>query len=423
MEKFLNDLKLNVDFRIMHSFDKINDNKSDIDIIIQDNDISKLTKIINILCDNYNLSITSNYYGIVNNLIFNIIDLKRLKSYRLDFYFEAYISSYKTYPYAFKSIDKNLFFNSNNQNNIINSSPEVEFSHYLLRKNIKNDLNNFTLDKLETLYKHSDKNVLKEILNPVLENHLTNKIINGDFDINSNKELQNHLVKRKHFVKLNLRKRLFTSLRNFNLKKGIHVAIIGPDGTGKTTLIEGIKEFVEPIFTDFKYIHLRPTFVPATSQIKKKINSNHKSEIPKPHANKEYSFIKDIFKTLIIYIDYLIGYQFNIKPYKRKNYFVCSDRYFYDILVDPKRFRVKKLSRITKSIFQYTLQKPDITILLQADPKTVFARKKDLTFEEITRQNSEYELLSKKFKEIQIVSSQDSIRQVLANSLQSIFQK
>lgn len=423
MNYFLNQLKADINFKIMHSANKILDSKSDIDIIVLKTNKNTLIEKIKILCLKKNYVLVSYYYGIVDNLIFNIINLNELKSYRLDFYFEAYLSSYVTYPYAFRSIDKRYFFKDDESNININPSIEIEFTHYLLRKNIKNDLNDIVIKKLTKLHENSNKIILKEILNTILDDNLTNKVINGDFHINKFNMLQNLLIKKKHFLKLSLGKRILNFINNFNLKRGIHIAIIGPDGTGKTTLIEGIKEFVEPIYTEFKYIHLRPTFVPATIQIKKKFNSSTKNTIPKPHANKEYSYLKDLLKTFIIYIDYLIGYQFNINPYKRKNFFVCSDRYFYDMLVDPKRFRVKSLSKFTKFVFRKTLRKPDITLLLQADAETVFKRKKDLAFEEIKRQNSEYENLKKDFKEIKVINSQESIKEVLKNSLISIFKR
>lgn len=423
MNYFLNQLKAEINFKIMHSASKILDSKSDVDIIVLEANDNTLIEKIKILCLKKNYVLVSYYSGIIENLIFNIIDLNELKSYRLDFYFEAYLSSYVSYPYAFKSIDKRFFFKDDESNININPSTEIEFAHYLLRKNIKNNLNSIIIEKLTKLYENSNKILLKEILNTILDDDLTNKVMNGDFYINKSNKLEKLLIKKKHFIKLSLAKRILNFLKNFNLKRGIHVAIIGPDGTGKTTLIEGIKEFVEPIYTEFKYIHLRPTFVPATIQIKKKINSSTKTTIPKPHANKEYNYLKDLLKTFTIYIDYFIGYQFNINPYKRKNFFICSDRYFYDMLVDPKRFRVKSLSKLTKFIFRKTLQKPDITLLLQADAETVFKRKKDLTFEEIKRQNSEYENLKKDFKEIKVINSQESIKEVLKNSLISIFNR
>jgi len=211
---------------------------------------------------------------------------------------------------------------------------------------------------------------------------------------------------------------------NLLLKKinAPHIAFIGPDGCGKSTLISQIKNDFNYLYGKSKYIHLRPTLIPASRNIKKALTKKEIGDIPNPHAYKPYNYILSFIKFIFIFIDYLLGY-LTIKIKTLNGQPVISDRYFYDVLVDPKRFRFSKINLFQSFLIKIFLPRPDITFLLTAPSDIIFSRKQDLQIKEIDRQNKAYNLLTNKFNEIQIIDASVSVNDVYNNVRQKLFNK
>lgn len=204
----------------------------------------------------------------------------------------------------------------------------------------------------------------------------------------------------------------------FNYKIAPHIAIIGPDGCGKSTVIESLMEDLEYSYGSCAYIHLRPTVIPASRQVKSRITQK-KSSIPNPHQYAPYSFFKGELKFFIMYLDYSLGY-IRLMTKRIRGVPVVSDRYFYDLLVDPKRFRLRRVSKL-KRAFVNVLPRPQKTIFLSVTPEEVFRRKKDLTLLEIERQMIEFSNLQRSFKEIITVNANESPEKVYARVKNVVF--
>ena len=83
------------------------------------------------------------------------------------------------------------------------------------------------------------------------------------------------------------------------------------------------------------------------------------------------------------WIDFLVGYWRFVRPALRAGRLVVADRYTYDVLLDPTRFRLR-LSRGVLRLFVRTLPRPDRAILLHAPPSVIHARKPELSEPEIS---------------------------------------
>ena len=82
------------------------------------------------------------------------------------------------------------------------------------------------------------------------------------------------------------------------------------------------------------------------------------------------------------WLDFQIGYWRFVRPAIRADRLVIADRYIYDALIDPKRFRLRLPAWILR-LFVRTIPRPGRTILLHADPAVIRARKPELPIEEI----------------------------------------
>ena len=104
-----------------------------------------------------------------------------------------------------------------------------------------------------------------------------------------------------------------------------------------------------------------------------------------------------------------------IRPLLSKSCLVMFDRYFYDVLVDPRRYRYGGPMWFAQILAQL-VPEPDIVILLDSDPESVATRKAELPVAEIHRQQHEYRELQFRHAKVAVVSNDDHINLTLRAS-------
>lgn len=162
---------------------------------------------------------------------------------------------------------------------------------------------------------------------------------------------------------------------------GVMVGFFGPDGSGKSTVIERSGEELMPAFRRKQRMHLRP-------KLGKPVNQ---AGVPAtdPHGQKPRSAIMSMVKMLYFLFDYGAGYWLRVRgPLIRSTLFIF-DRYYYDILVDPIRFRYGGPAWLLRLI-GWLVPRPDVMILLDATAEVLQQRKQEVTFEESRRQVEAY---------------------------------
>jgi thymidylate kinase len=88
-------------------------------------------------------------------------------------------------------------------------------------------------------------------------------------------------------------------------------------------------------------------------------------------------------------LDYIIGYFGKIYLMLVQSTLVLFDRYYHDILIDPKRYRYNGPMWLARWVGKI-IPKPDLFILLDASPEVLQARKKEVPFEETAQQQKTY---------------------------------
>ena len=167
-------------------------------------------------------------------------------------------------------------------------------------------------------------------------------------------------------------------MRNFLI-----ISVIGPDGSGKSLLIDYlIKKFKKKKINTIK-IHLKP----AIFKKKKHIVKNPHNRIPRSSI---FSNFKLFYWLLIFWIYFL----FNFKKKKKIFFF---DRYPHDILIDPLRYRIKFPNTFLQKILDF-FPKPNYWIFMTGEPKKVWLRKKEIEFKVLKKQINKYAELKKTFR-------------------------
>ncbi|MBW3090919.1 hypothetical protein [Bifidobacterium miconisargentati] len=177
------------------------------------------------------------------------------------------------------------------------------------------------------------------------------------------------------------------------------IAVEAPDGTGKTTFIDGLRVELAKLFVcDIEKMHVyhfRPTLLPNLGAVGEKMKvMEQDKDFTNPHRNKPASPLSSLLRMGYYWIDYIVGGWIVIRKDVQFDQFSIFDRYIYDFVVDPLRSRIN-LPKKLRIAFAKSVPQPDVTFVLMTDAETVYCRKQELTLEEIDRQLGEFSALER----------------------------
>jgi thymidylate kinase len=161
---------------------------------------------------------------------------------------------------------------------------------------------------------------------------------------------------------------------------GLLVAVLGPDGSGKDTVIHGMSKEICRGFRRMLFYHWRPNLILARKSARR---------VTDPHANLPRGAVVSSLYLMGFVLDYWVGYALRIRHLLTRGSLVIFDRYFYDVIVDPKRARFGGPAWFAQLLARL-VPRPDITLVLDADEHVMYARKGELTVKELRRQRLAY---------------------------------
>jgi thymidylate kinase len=166
---------------------------------------------------------------------------------------------------------------------------------------------------------------------------------------------------------------------------GICVAILGPDGSGKSSVIDQLVPMLAPEFRGIQRLHLRPRVFSGSAAGQRTNTDPHGQALRGPLASSA--------KLLFLWADYSIGYFVRVRPALTRSSLVLFDRYYYDLLVDSRRFRYGGPAWLLKLIGRL-IPRPDLLLILDAPAEVLQSRKQEVSPEESARQAALYRALA-----------------------------
>ena len=174
-------------------------------------------------------------------------------------------------------------------------------------------------------------------------------------------------------------------------KGPVTIAMLGVDGAGKGTLIKMLSGHLkEKRGLNSLYRHLQPAVFPPFGKIVSWIRRERtNSDVRAPGTATPHGLFIATVKLCWLMLDYTAGLAIlKQRCLRRGDNVIIFDRYFFDLMVDPKRFRVQRLGFLFNWLLK-KLPRPDLVFVLHGDPKIVHARKRELRLETLLLTSNE----------------------------------
>jgi thymidylate kinase len=181
--------------------------------------------------------------------------------------------------------------------------------------------------------------------------------------------------------------RLKDRLLNLRRCRGLSVALLGPDGAGKTTLMVDIQEsFMLPV---------RSVYMGLTGGLLRYIAMLH---VPG---------IVFLGRLLVFWGRYLLA-----QYHQARGRHVVFDRYIYDAMV-PHPERLNWLRRASRWMDGHACPGPDLVLVLDAPGEVMYARKGEYTAETLEEWRHYFLALKKRFPQVEVIDTtrdRDAVR-------------
>lgn len=202
------------------------------------------------------------------------------------------------------------------------------------------------------------------------------------------------------------------------------IGFTGPDGAGKTTVIELMHEKISPVFGKAaEFFHFRPTLFPNLGEaahstgIKKEVDR----EYSRPHRGKKSGVISSFIRLCYYTTDYIIGFWAKVKPHCAVTKWVIFDRYYTDIIADSRRSGIHLNTKFLYFWGKVFIPKLHYNILLTADSDVILARKQELDREGIDTINKKLDYLKDK-KGYYLILNNNGAEEAVMKILKVVFE-
>ena len=190
------------------------------------------------------------------------------------------------------------------------------------------------------------------------------------------------LARRQRISPERMRRSVARMWHRLSQPTGLVVLLVGPDGAGKSSVANALADACGQLFRRSLRVHFRPGVLPRPSALARRpdaLDSN------RPHSRAPHGQLLSLALLTYHWLDALLGYAVRVAPVRARTGLVVVERGFADIAVDPTRYRLQVSPALVRGLARL-LPRPDVTMILDAEPEAITARKAELEQVEVRRQ-------------------------------------
>jgi thymidylate kinase len=188
---------------------------------------------------------------------------------------------------------------------------------------------------------------------------------------------------------------------------GMVVVLLGADGCGKSSVATRLIADLCDTFAPDKgsRVHWKPAVLSRQRRAERPPTTD-------PHGQSPRGRLASLGALLFHWCEFFLGAWTQFLPVRFRNGLVLVDRYHYDFLVDPRRYRLRVGEGFVRLLFG-AIPAPDLVFLLDAPPEVLRARKQEVAPAETQRQREAYLALAHRLPEARIVDAAQPLEVVV----------
>jgi len=292
--------------------------------------------------------------------------------------------------------------------------PGSAFIYYLMKRVDKNALSKTACDYLSSIYNSGPQaceTALDQHWSATWSNRLGDAVRNDDWsDIRQTVPALRSDLHRQHRVGPVewIVERLRRGMRLWH-PTGFILVLTGPDGCGKSAVASALITEISPAFRQTAHYHLKP---PGASKTR-----SGGPPVTDPHGKPPRGIAGSLVKLGWMLSTYWLGTLRHISMARVRSTLVVFERYFHDIVADPRRFRYGGPMLLTRIATALSPQ-PDLLIVLDASMDTLQSRKQEVPPEESERARQAYLRMASPLVEngrAAIINADQPLEQVVAD--------
>lgn len=384
-----------VRYCVLHSYESLPVYApSDVDMAVASNDLKKVERIVFDVCKSLGFKVIQKLYYDIPRCYYYVVFFRDVNGSPGFVQLDLLNDDYGLGRYILKT--KVLIENRRPYKNFYIPSVAVEACYLLIKRILKGRFSPDHEAKLRALFEEGGEAVTSIIARYFGGAHIGNvkKLIYGTDS--SNQEdiigtLRSSLVLRHRMLKPHLyalgmlwfARRV---LERVTHPTGLIAIFISPDGGGKSTVADLLLQRLRYGFRNVRKMHWRPYLLPPPRKLLTPARWKE-PEAPNydPHSLPPKGATGSVVRFFYYFCDYLLGYFPKAFWPKIRTHLVVFERYYYDFLVDTKRFRLNIPSWLPVACLPL-VPKGDILFVLTGPSRILFERKQEIPMGEIERQ-------------------------------------
>ena len=190
------------------------------------------------------------------------------------------------------------------------------------------------------------------------------------------------------------------------------MVVAGPDGAGKSSLAataqaDGRRTLI---------VHWRPGVLPHPRSL---LNRATAGPVTDPHAREPHGPLISALRLGYFLTDFWAGELVRLGPAARRGCIVIVERGWWDMAVDPRRYRLSVPPRVILALGRL-VPRPDLLLVLDAPADVLASRKQELPAEELDRQRRAWLDLTIPGVEKVVLDATKPLDQVVADAREAI---